>query len=296
MAELRASAGEGAKRHARSGMIVYEALSRRAGGLSLGVNLFPDGKRCSFDCAYCEVGPAAGALPFSLSAFEEELETWARRAAAEGRRPVDIAFAGDGEPCLSPELGPALGLAAEARRRRPGLLGSAKLVLITNSTGFLDPGTAEVLHGFVAGEGLEIWAKLDAGSESWYRRMNRRGPPFEALLEGLLSFSRRSPLLVQSLWCSLAPGPGRKPEAPPEGEIRAFASLLLRLLEGGAKIGELQLYTQSRPAPLGLTAPLSDGELLALAATCVDEAAGRALPPLRLFGAAGELAFPGGSP
>ena len=33
---------------------VYAVLSRRAGGVSIGVNLNPD-KRCNFRCVYCQV-------------------------------------------------------------------------------------------------------------------------------------------------------------------------------------------------------------------------------------------------
>src|SRR5215813_13796461 len=33
---------------------VYPVLSRRAGGISLGINLNPD-KVCNFDCIYCQV-------------------------------------------------------------------------------------------------------------------------------------------------------------------------------------------------------------------------------------------------
>ena len=33
---------------------VYPVLSRRSGGLSIGVNLNPD-KVCNFDCIYCQV-------------------------------------------------------------------------------------------------------------------------------------------------------------------------------------------------------------------------------------------------
>ena len=33
---------------------VYPVLSRRSGGISLGVNLNPD-KVCNFDCIYCQV-------------------------------------------------------------------------------------------------------------------------------------------------------------------------------------------------------------------------------------------------
>ena len=33
---------------------VYPVISRRAGGLSIGINLNPD-KKCTFNCAYCQV-------------------------------------------------------------------------------------------------------------------------------------------------------------------------------------------------------------------------------------------------
>ena len=33
---------------------VYPVLSRRSGGISIGVNLNPD-KICNFDCIYCQV-------------------------------------------------------------------------------------------------------------------------------------------------------------------------------------------------------------------------------------------------
>jgi wyosine [tRNA(Phe)-imidazoG37] synthetase (radical SAM superfamily) len=37
------------------GVIVYPVYSRRSGGLSVGINLFPDKKSFSFDCPYCEI-------------------------------------------------------------------------------------------------------------------------------------------------------------------------------------------------------------------------------------------------
>lgn len=45
------------RRHERTfeaNRFVYPVLSRRAGGLSIGVNLNPD-KICNFDCIYCQV-------------------------------------------------------------------------------------------------------------------------------------------------------------------------------------------------------------------------------------------------
>src|SRR6186997_2939354 len=45
------------QRHARlfeHNRFVYPVLSRRSGGISVGVNLNPD-KICNFDCIYCQV-------------------------------------------------------------------------------------------------------------------------------------------------------------------------------------------------------------------------------------------------
>src|SRR3569832_161632 len=45
------------KRHPRSfddNRFVYPVVSRRSGGVSIGVNLNPD-KICNFDCIYCQV-------------------------------------------------------------------------------------------------------------------------------------------------------------------------------------------------------------------------------------------------
>lgn len=272
----------------RGSSLVYPVLSRRSGGLSLGVNLFPDGKRCSFDCPYCEVfAPAwdGSSDSFDPARLEAELAAFAEEgpSAFPGLPLRDISFSGDGEPTLSPHLAEALALAASARRRleyfRP-----AELVLITNSTGFLDPAVSALLRRFVAEEGLSIWAKLDAGTEAWYRRMNRSAVPFGSLVSGLETFAKASPLSIQTMVCRLGG------EFPPEAELAAYAGLLSRLLDSGAKIREIQLYTQARPSRGGLTAPLSDPELLE-AAALVRGRIGGALR-VRVFGEAGELPSP----
>jgi len=41
---------------------VYAVVSRRARGLSIGVNMNPD-KRCNFDCPYCQVDRTTPAGP-----------------------------------------------------------------------------------------------------------------------------------------------------------------------------------------------------------------------------------------
>ncbi len=287
-------------------MVLYPALSRRAGGLSLGINLFPDGKHCSFDCAYCEVLPDRHGPAFSIAALENELALWAESSTAAGPSasglPLDLAFAGDGEPTLSPFLAAAIESAAAARVRWPGIFGAAKLVLITNSTGFLDAAVVGALHEAVDRHGLEIWAKLDAGTEAWYRRIDRRGPDFEGLFDALLSFARRSPLTIQSMFCALSSDSTSADAAlPPETEIAAWSRRLVALAEGGASIEGIQVYTQSRPSPHGLTSPLDDESLLSIAQRASDALKSvrfwpRSPIPIRVFGRSAELAFSGGLP
>src|ERR1700748_2731338 len=93
---------------------VYPVVSRRSGGISIGINLNPD-KVCNFDCIYCQVDRTKApqeyfvGLPKLLSELESILrglapdgELWREpefaHLPAEKRHVADIAFSGDGEP------------------------------------------------------------------------------------------------------------------------------------------------------------------------------------------------------
>jgi histidinol dehydrogenase len=279
--------------------LLYPVRSRRARGLSLGLDLFPDGKRCSYDCPYCEVFPSEGAPAFDPGRLREELDRYA--ALASGRPamlPRDISIAGRGEPSLSPWLATALEAAAAARRRHPEVYGAAALVLITNATGFLEPSVSALLGASVEEEGLSIWAKLDAGTESLHAAMSRSAFSLARVEEAILGFSRAHVLTIQTMLCRLAATRGGEALAPPDGEVTAAGRLLGGLLRRGARIGEVQLYTMARPSPEGLCAPFEDRELLRRAALWSEAARGEAargeaatLPAVRVFGALGELAF-----
>jgi wyosine [tRNA(Phe)-imidazoG37] synthetase (radical SAM superfamily) len=272
-----------------SGSIVYPVYSRRSGGLSLGIDPFPGAKVCGFDCPYCEVF-APRALPqaaapgpaFSLASLRSELDLFLEGLVARDARelPRDLCVSGSGEPTDSPELEGILDLCAEARRRRPELLGSASLVLITNSTGFLDPGRSALLERFVRDEGLVLWAKLDAGSEELFRLMSGTTLDLDEVAEGILGFARRVPIVLQTMLCELR---GR---CPTEADLDDYSTLVSRLAAGGAQIRELQLYTFARPTPGGGCAALPDA-LLSAQASSVARGTGLRV---RAFGERGELA------
>lgn len=275
------------RRGREAGRLVYPVVSRRSGGLSLGINLFPDGKDCSFDCPYCEVFPMApGMEAFSIAELEGELELFARLGYAEdwAPRPVrDLCFSGNGEPTSSPFLEGALELCASFRRRHPEILGSASIVLITNSTGFLDPATRDLLERFSREEGLVVWAKLDGGSEDLFRLMSGSSLELGRLERGIAAFARRAPVIIQTMLCEVD---GTKASEP---ELEAYAALLGRITREGGRIAEVHLYTFARPCPSGRCAALPGPELEAAASAVALRTGLR----VRAFDNRGELQIPG---
>lgn len=283
---------------------MYPVLSRRSGGLSLGINLFPDAKTCAFDCPYCEIFlPAGPSAPASMEELEEELqkelEDFVDRSYPESWAPEpirDLCFSGNGEPTDSPRLAEALDLCARLRRSRPVALGKASLVLITNSTGFLDSAVRDILERACRDEGLVVWAKLDAGNEAAFRRMSGLGASprepaggLESIVGGLLDFARNSPIVLQTMLCEVAG------LSPTDRDLEDYAGLLCRLLAGGARIREVHLYTYARPSPGGCCAALSDAVLGRRAAELRSALRGSRSredsgPRVRAFGERGELA------
>lgn len=278
--------------HHRAERLVYPALSRRAGGLSIGVNLFPEGKVCDFDCPYCEVPPArapvangTGEIPgvppagrVDLAELRAALDSTLARAPGRFGVPViDVCFSGDGEPTLSPDLVPALAIAAEARDR---LAPTASLVLITNSASLGDAALARALADAVDRFGLDVWAKLDAYDEARYRAINAGARSFDKVALALRDFSRERPVTLQSMFCSI------DGKAPTARDIEGLLSLAARLRESGSRFREFHIYTQARPAFSGRTAPLADQDLLV-----IGERAAEVLPGLRVrvFGELSEL-------
>jgi wyosine [tRNA(Phe)-imidazoG37] synthetase (radical SAM superfamily) len=232
---------------------IYAVISRRARGLSIGVNLNPD-KACNFDCPYCQVDRSlpSGDRQVDPLRLGEELDAllglvtggmlWEvppfDTAEPDLRRVSDIAFAGDGEPTACPTFVEALRVVGEVRQRRG--LGGIPLHLLTNATLFHRPRVAEGLR-LLDALGGQIWAKLDAGTEAWFRRVDGTRSPFRRILDNLLAAARERPIVVQSMFVTLAG------EAPPETELNAWARRLAEIREGGGSIAKIQVYTLARP-------------------------------------------------
>jgi len=233
-------------RQREKGVLVYPVYSRRSGGLSVGINLFPDTKNCPFDCPYCEVFPFASDAAFLPEQMESDLRAAVAAALERNVAVRDICFSGNGEPSLSSALGEAL---ERAGRVRTELAPSAELVLITNGAGLLQPRVFSLLAEVASGPlALNIWLKLDAGTSGWYQQMNRAAIPFEKLITKIKEFAACAPVTLQTMLCAVD-GSG-----PPDEEAQAWETLALELavIAANGKSGgirKVQIYGKARPAP-----------------------------------------------
>ncbi|MDR2718171.1 MAG: radical SAM protein [Treponema sp.] len=226
-------------RRREKGVLVYPVYSRRSGGLSVGINLFPGQKCCPFECPYCEVFPFAADVVFSCKQMEEDLRA-AVAAAREQNVPVkDICFSGNGEPSLSPDFSAALKLADRIRRE---MVPAAELVLITNGAGLLQPGIFSLLRDAAGSFALNIWLKLDAATPQWYEKINRTAIPFEKLIAAIKEFAESAPVTIQTMLCTV------DSKGPTDEEAQAWETLMLELAAAG-NIRKVQMYGKARPAP-----------------------------------------------
>ena len=258
-------------RHWDSFTYVYPVISRRSKGLSIGVNLNPD-TICNFDCVYCQVDKLEPPRPIQVdtSKLREELDAMAEGVATGRiwdhpqfadidptlRRLNDIAFSGDGEPTAAPCFAEAVDIAVDIKKQHK--LDGAKLVLITNATLLDRPGVESAL-GVLDAHGGEVWAKLDAGTQSYYEKIDRSAVPLRRVLDNILACGRRRPIVIQSMFLRL------HNEPVPTEEFDVYCDHLAELIEADCGIKLVQLYTVARKPLESYAAALSDETLSELA-------------------------------
>ena len=273
-------------RHARlyrDNLHVYPVLSRRARGLSIGINLNPD-KVCNFDCIYCQVDRTTPPPTREVDETRllEELRD-ALRLAKSGAlyaRPEfaavpvservvrDIAFAGDGEPPSYPNFA---GVVRDVIRVKweEGFAG-VRVTVLTNATLIDRPRVKEGL-ALLDADGGELWLKLDAGTEPYYRMIERTTIPLAKVLANILEAARARPVVIQSLFMKV------RGAAPPAAEIDAYCERLGEIAAGGGRIRLVQIYTVARPPAESYVTPLDDSEVDAIAARARSRAPGIAV-------------------
>jgi wyosine [tRNA(Phe)-imidazoG37] synthetase (radical SAM superfamily) len=254
-------------------ILVYPVISRRSQGLSIGINLNPD-KRCNFDCVYCEVDrrTPGRASRVDLDLLRDELR-WLVRFSLEGglaRLPKfcevpeltrivrDLAFSGDGEPTMIPNFSACVQVAVDVKREFR--LDATKLVLISDSAGLDKLDVRAGLELMAQNQG-EFWCKLDAGTEPYFRTVNRSFIRLDRILKNITQTAQRWPIIVQSLFLKI------QGEVMSPAELEAYCDRLLEVLAAGGTIREVHAYTIARPTPEPWATKLDRAELEQVATT-----------------------------
>jgi len=228
---------------------VYPVISRRAKGLSIGINCTPNGI-CSLDCVYCQVNkknisakiPSVDEIIFELKEIlsiyrKTKLSKHFPHVEEKNRILKDIALSGDGEPTLYPYFD-------ELCKQLKGILEIPKLVLITNAMHL------EKIRDFSG----EIWGKLDAGTDEWLGFINRPQKKINIeLIEHNLKFAvSKFPLRIQTMLCEAK---GRNPN---EMEIESYAEIVQRIYQTSPEnLLSVQLYSVVRQTAENSVKPLS---------------------------------------
>jgi len=250
---------------------VYPVLSRRAGGISIGVNLNLD-QFCNFHCIYCQVDRSKPCEKeaVDIERLADELNRMVELVVSgrifEGpqfratppalRRLNDIALSGDGEPTTCPQFKEAVVLAIRAKGEAG--LAQLKIVIITNASMLHRPKVKEALSLLDRHNG-EIWAKLDAGTENYYKLVDVTKIPFRKILDNILDAARLRPIAIQSLFMRIRGVP------PDEKEITAYCNRLREITAKGGRIHLVQVYTVARRPAQPYITPLSNEEVETIA-------------------------------
>lgn len=246
---------------------VYPVLSRRSQGVSIGVNLNPN-KVCNFDCIYCQVDRTTTSetrfveMDQLLSELDHMLTLLTSgelfkteqfsRLPVQLQRLNDIAFSGDGEPTTYTNFEEIIQACAKLKQQHS--LDSVKMVLITNASMFHRQHVQLGLQVLDANQG-EIWAKLDAGSEEYYQRIERTSIRFQQVLDNIEQAACVRPIVIQSLFMQV------NNEGPDDRELEMFCQRLLDVLSQGGQISLVQIYTVARRPAESYVTPLADTEI-----------------------------------
>lgn len=225
---------------------IYPVVSRRAGGVSIGVNLNVN-NACNWGCVYCQVegltrgGPEAidlELLHLELASFLDAVTTgdfMERAVPPEARHLMDVAFSGNGEPTSAAEFPQAVQVVRDALAGRG--LNEVKIRLITNGSLMHRPTVQEGVKMIGEASG-EVWFKVDRVGVAATEAVNAIPVQPATALRNLQTCAALAPTWVQTCWFALD---GNPPDMAAE---EAYCDFLAQV-QGLAGV---HLYGLARPS------------------------------------------------
>ncbi|MFA5920460.1 MAG: radical SAM protein [Methylococcaceae bacterium] len=231
---------------------VYPVISRRMGGLSIGIN-FNTNNACNWRCIYCQVPDlkigAAPDLDFKL--LEDELrfflddvlngDFYERFQVDEDKRVIkDIAIAGNGEPTSLKEFARAVELIGKIATEA-GVFPRSNYVLITNGS-LVHQTKVQAGLKILRSYGGEVWFKLDSATEEGRALINNSGQSCKASVENLLLSAKLCMTKLQTCLFDY------DKQGLTDKERLAYIDLLRSIKKSGCNLQHVMLYTIARPS------------------------------------------------
>jgi wyosine [tRNA(Phe)-imidazoG37] synthetase (radical SAM superfamily) len=231
---------------------VYPVVSRRAGGVSIGINLNPN-NACNWRCVYCQVPDLIrGSAPvIDRNLLEQELRAFLDDVSSSDfydrygvepayRKLRDIAISGNGEPTSALDFPSIVGLIGRVIGDYQ-LPGDLNLVLITNGS---------LIHRSRVREGLtrlhhlggEVWFKVDRATEQGLKRINHAALSASRMRHNLETCAELCRTWVQTCVFTFR-GEGLSGQ-----ERRAYFDLIARIAELENHFEGVMVYGLARPS------------------------------------------------
>jgi len=231
---------------------VYPVVSRRAGGLSIGINLNPN-NACNWRCIYCQVpNLRRGSAPdIDLSLLRSELKLFLDDVLTAdffdrfGVKPEyrvirDIAISGNGEPTSARNFKEIVSVIGQSMEDFE-LDGKINFVLITNGSLMHKNDVSEGLR-WLNDFGGEVWFKLDRATDTGLAQINNAGISAERMLANLIKSAEMCPTWVQTSVFAL------DGETLSAGEQKAYINFLQTAMQSKGALKGVLIYGLARPS------------------------------------------------
>ncbi|HEB78140.1 MAG TPA: radical SAM protein [Methylothermaceae bacterium] len=240
------------RRDAAGFTYVYPVVSRRAGGISIGINLNPN-NACNWRCIYCQVDnlQRGGAPPLNHALLRSELAAMLEDIIEGGfyrrfqvpepfRQLRDIAISGNGEPTTLKDFDNAVAT-IESVLSEAGPLPPLAKVIISNGSQMHRRAVRRGLARW-GRMGGELWFKVDRATMTGMRQINQTVMSPQRLLDHLETAATCCPVWIQTCLFAIDGQP------PSSHECQAYLAFLATLKQRQIPIRGVMLYGLARPS------------------------------------------------
>ena len=156
---------------------IFGPVASRRFGMSLGIDLSPDKKRCNFDCIYCELEPAKPIMEYDNPTKVEEIFEEVKNAVDEFDFDV-LTITSNGEPTLYPYLDELIEKLKTLNK---------KLLILSNSSTIDNKNIQETLKKLDI-----VKLSLDSVNEKTFKKIDRphKNIELKKIIEGIIEFRR----------------------------------------------------------------------------------------------------------